>query len=59
MAVDEFFAIPSCVLLPEDALQSTQYTKEDEQQLDKEMEQLQANVKRVCGHTIHKLSSLC
>lgn len=49
LAVDEFLAIPPYVLLPEDVPQSTQYTKEDEQLLDEEMEQLEARAKRVCG----------
>jgi hypothetical protein len=54
LAVDEFLAIPSHVLLPEDMPQSTQYTKEDEQLLDEEMEQLEARAKRVCGSTLEK-----
>ncbi|PNF25992.1 hypothetical protein B7P43_G06384 [Cryptotermes secundus] len=48
LAVDEFLSIPSYVLLPEDVPQSTQYTKEDEQLLDEEMEQLIARAKRAC-----------
>jgi hypothetical protein len=54
LAVDEFLAIPSYVLLPEDVPQTTKYTKEDEQLLDEEMEQLEARAKRVCGNTLHK-----
>jgi hypothetical protein len=56
LAVDEFLAIPSCVLLPEDVPQSTQYNKEDEQLLDKEIEQLEVRAKRVCSVS-HKFSS--
>lgn len=56
LAVDEFLAIPSCVLLPEDVPQSTQYNKEDEQLLDKEIEQLEMRAKRVCSIS-YKLSS--
>jgi hypothetical protein len=52
LAVDEFFAIPSCVLLPEDLPQIAQYTKEDEQQLDKEIKQLEVRAKRVCSNTV-------
>lgn len=48
LAVDEFLAIPSCVLLPEDVPQSTQYNKEDEQLLDREIEQLEMRAKRAC-----------
>jgi hypothetical protein len=51
-AVDEFFAIPSCVLLPEDLPQITQYTKQDEQELDKEMKQLEVRAKRVRSSTV-------
>jgi hypothetical protein len=56
LAVDEFLAIPSCVLLPEDVPQSTQYNKEDEQLLDREIEQLEMRAKRVCS-IYHKLFS--
>jgi hypothetical protein len=48
-AVDEFLAIPSYVLLSEDEPQSTQYNKEDEGLLDKEIQQLEMRVKRVCS----------
>jgi hypothetical protein len=34
--------------------QSTQYTKEDEQLLDEEMEQLETRAKRVFGSTLQK-----
>lgn len=51
LAVDEFFAIPSFVLLPEDLPQITQYTKEDEQQIDKEIKQLDTRAKRVCSNS--------
>jgi hypothetical protein len=54
LAVDEFLSIPSYVLLPEDMPQSTQYTREDEQQLDEELEQLEARAKRVCGSPLQK-----
>lgn len=49
LAVDELLAIPSGVLLPEDVPQSTQYNKEDEQILDKEIQQLEMRAKRVCS----------
>jgi hypothetical protein len=41
-------------LLPEDVPQSTQYNKEDEQLLDREVEQLEKRAKRVCS-TSHEL----
>lgn len=59
LAVDEFFAIPSYLLLQEDSQQITQYTKEDEEQLDKEIKQLEARAKRVCSNTGMLQAGVC
>ena len=46
-AVNEVFAIPDHVLLPEDAPQLRQYSEQEECQLDLELEGLMRRVKRV------------
>ncbi|KAJ9578562.1 hypothetical protein L9F63_005212 [Diploptera punctata] len=46
--VDDFFGIPSNMLLPEDEGQSRQFTLQEEQDIDREIQHLQDRYKRAC-----------